>query len=40
MADDVQKKVLDELVLIRWLLIFIAALMGVLASVFVLAVMK
>jgi hypothetical protein len=40
MADDMQKKVLDELVLIRWLLIFIAAFMGVLTTVFVLLLMK
>jgi hypothetical protein len=39
MADDSQQKVLNELVLIRWLLIFIATLMTVVATLFVVAIM-
>jgi hypothetical protein len=39
MADDSQQKVLEELVLIRWLLIFITSMMAVVAALFVLAVL-
>jgi hypothetical protein len=39
MADDSQQKVLEELVMIRWLLIFIASMMAVVATLFVVAVL-
>jgi hypothetical protein len=39
MADDSQQKVLGELVLIRWLLVFIATLMILVSGLFVVAIM-
>lgn len=40
MAEDHEKKVLEELVLIRWLLIFMSLCVGLIAVVFFLAILK